>query len=343
VHNLILPATKETMMKHILVTALLSKLLIAGIAGNAYAQPANSYPAKPVRVLVPYAPGGATDIIARHVTSRLSEATGQQFIVDNRSGASGNIALELAARAVPDGYTLLVGNVSTNAINETTFAQSMRTMPSRDLVGVTNLIEIPHIVAATTSLPANDIKQFIDLAKRPESRINYGSAGIGTYPHLDMVVFAKAAGVEVTHVPFKGGAGQMVPGLISGEVQVMFVNLASSLPQVRAGRMKALATTAPQRLPELPAVATMTEQGYPGIGTNAWNGLFAPAAVPKAVLQRVYAQVVEILQRPEMREMLAKQLMTVNISTSPAAYTDFVKTETRKWANVVKENNIRIE
>jgi tripartite-type tricarboxylate transporter receptor subunit TctC len=178
----------------------LAGVLIAAIATGAYA--ADTYPTKPVRVLVPYAPGGATDIIARHVTLKLSEATGQQFIVDNRAGASGNIALELAARAVPDGYTLLVGNVSTNAINETTFTQSLQTVPSRHLAGVTNLIEIPHIVAATPGLPANDIRQFVELAKRPDSRINYGSAGIGTYPHLDMVVFAKAAGINVTHVPF---------------------------------------------------------------------------------------------------------------------------------------------
>ena len=330
-------------MRKPLVTKALAALFAAGIAAGASGQTADTYPSKPVRVLVPYAPGGATDIIARHITLKLSEATGQQFIVDNRAGASGNIALELAARAVADGYTLLVGNVSTNAINETTFTQSLQTIPSRDLVGITNLIEIPHIVAATPSLPANDIKQFIELAKRPDSRINYGSAGIGTYPHLDMVVFAKAAGVNVTHVPFKGGAGQMVPGLISGEVQVMFVNLASSLPQVRAGRMKALATTAPQRLPELPNVGTMGEQGYPGIGTNAWNGMFAPAAVPKPVILRIYVQVIEILQRPDFKEMLAKQLMTVSISASPAVYTEFVKAETRKWANVVKENNIKIE
>jgi tripartite-type tricarboxylate transporter receptor subunit TctC len=322
---------------------LLVALLGTAFAAGAVGQPVAAYPSKPVRVLVPYAPGGATDIIARHVTTKLSETTGQQFIVDNRSGASGNIALELAARAVADGYTLLVGNVSTNAINETTFAQSMRTVPSRDLAGVTNLIEIPHVVAATPSLAASDIRQFVELAKRPDSRINYGSAGIGTYPHLDMVVFAKAAGINVTHVPFKGGAGQMVPGLISGEVQVMFVNLASSLPQIRAGRMKALATTAPQRLSELPSVATMAEQGYAGIGTNAWNGMFAPAAVPKPVLQRIHTLVVEILQRPEFKEMLAKQLMTVSVSASPAAYTEFVKAETRKWANVVKENDIRIE
>lgn len=319
----------------------LAGVLVAAFATGAYA--ADSYPSKPVRMLVPYAPGGATDIIARHVATRLSEATGQQFIVDNRAGASGNIALELAARSVADGYTLLVGNVSTNAINETTFTQSLRIKPSSDLTGVTNLIEIPHIVAATPALPANDIKQFIELAKRPESKINYGSAGIGTYPHLDMVVFAKAAGINVTHVPFKGGAGQMVPGLISGEVQVMFVNLASSLPQVRAGRMKALATTAPQRLAELPNVATMAEQGFAGIGTNAWNGMFAPAAVPKPVLQRVYQLTVAILQKPEMKEMLAKQLMTVSTSASPAAYSDFVKGETRKWAAVVRENDIRIE
>jgi tripartite-type tricarboxylate transporter receptor subunit TctC len=321
----------------------LALLSAIGIAAPVFGQPADNYPSKPVRVLVPYSPGGATDIIARLVTSKLSEATGQQFIVDNRAGASGNIALELAARAVPDGYTLLVGNVSTNAINETTFTQSLHSVPSRDLIGITNLIETPHIVAATASLPANDIKQFIELAKRPDSRINYGSAGIGTYPHLDMVMFAKAASIDVTHVPFKGGAGQMVPGLISGEVQVMFVNLASSLPQVRAGRMKALATTAPQRLQELPNVPTMAEQGFAGIGTNAWSGMFAPVAVPQPVTQRIYKQVAAIMQRLEFKEMLAKQLMTVTISASPAAYTAFVKAETRKWAGVVKENNIKIE
>jgi tripartite-type tricarboxylate transporter receptor subunit TctC len=317
--------------------------LCAAVTGGALAQQPARYPEKPVRMIVPYAPGGATDIIARHVATRLSEATGQQFIVDNRAGASGNIALELTARAAPDGYTLLVGNVSTNAINETTFSQSLRVKPSQDLVGVTNLIEIPAIFAATPALPANDLKSFVELAKRPDARINYGTAGIGTYPHLDTVVFAKAAGIDITHVPFKGGAGQMVPGLIGGEVQVMFVNLASSLPHVRAGRMKALATTAPQRLPEIPNVATMAEQGYAGIGTNAWNGMFAPAAVPKPVLNQIHARVVEVLQRPEMKEMLGKQLMAVVVSKSPEEYTAFVRGETEKWAKVVRDNNIKVE
>ncbi len=317
----------------------LAGVLIAAIATGAYA--ADTYPTKPVRVLVPYAPGGATDIIARHVTMKLSETTGQQFIVDNRAGASGNIALELAARAVPDGYTLLVGNVSTNAINETTFTQSLQTVPSRDLAGVTNLVEIPHIVAATPGLPANDIRQFVELAKRPDSRINYGSAGIGTYPHLDMVVFAKVAGINVTHVPFKGGAGQMVPGLISGEVQVMFVNLASSLPQVRAGRMKALATTAPQRLPELPGVATMGEQGYPGIGTNAWQGLFAPAATPKPVVDKLYAAVSAVLAREKAG--LADKMMAVEVSPSPTEFTAQVRRETQSWGDFVRDAKIKVE
>ena len=203
-------------------TAILeTSLVIALVALSATAaHAADTYPTKPVRVLVPYAPGGATDIIARHVATKLSEATGQQFIVDNRAGASGNIALELAARSVPDGYTLLVGNVSTNAINETTFSQSLRVVPSRDLTGVTNLIEIPHILAATPALPASDVKQFVELAKRPDSKINYGSAGIGTYPHLDMVVLAKAAGINVTHVPFKGGRrDSVVFGLLPGELR----------------------------------------------------------------------------------------------------------------------------
>jgi tripartite-type tricarboxylate transporter receptor subunit TctC len=301
------------------------------------------YPNRPVKVLVPYAPGGATDIIARHVAAKLNDMFGQSVVVENRAGASGNVALDAAAKSPPDGYTLLCGNVSTNAINETTFASTLQSKPSRDLTGITKLVEIPHIIVATPSLPVGSVAELVAYAKQNPGKLNYASAGLGTYPHLDMVVLEKTAGIVLTHVPYKGGAGQMLPSLMSGETQVAFINLASSLPQVRAGKLKAIATTAPARLAELPDVATMAEQGYPGIGTNAWQGLFAPAATPKPVIDKLYASVAKVLSQPEMKEMLAKQMMTVTLSPSPEAFNTLVQKETGEWAKVVQENKLKID
>lgn len=307
------------------------------------AQSANQYPNRPVKVIVPYAPGGATDIIARIATARLNESLGQSFLVENRPGASGNIALEAAAKAAPDGYTLFVGNVSTNAINESTFAHVLQIKPSRDFAGVTKLVEIPHIIAASVSFPASTVTEAIALAKKNPGKFNYASAGLGSYPHLDMVKFARAAGIEITHVPYKGGAGQMVPSLISGETQLSFINLSSTLEHVRSGRMKALATAAASRLPELPNVPTMTEQGFPGVGTNAWQGMFVPAATPKPIIDKLFAAVVAVLSRPEMKENLARQMMSVALSNSPQEFTEQVREETRKWSELVRENNIKID
>jgi tripartite-type tricarboxylate transporter receptor subunit TctC len=309
----------------------------------AAAQSADPYPSRPVKMLIPYAPGGATDIIARHISPKLQEALGQPFVVDNRPGASGNIALEAEAKAAPDGYTLLVGNVSTNAINESTFADVLQTKPSRDLVGISKLVEIPHVVVAAPTFPPNSIAEMIEWAKRNPGKLNYASAGLGTYPQLDMLKLLKAAGIEATHIPYKGGAGQMLPALMSGEVQVSFINLSSTIEQIKAGRLKALATTMPTRLPELPNVPTMAEQGFPGIGTNAWQGLFAPVATPKPIIDKLYAAVAAVLSRPEMKEMLARQLMTVAVSGSPQEFTDQVRAETQAWSEFVRENKVKIE
>jgi len=325
-------------MRHLVLAAVTFLLPLL-----AAAQSADTYPTRPVKLLIPYAPGGATDIIARHISPKLQEALGQPFVVDNRPGASGNIALEAAAKAAPDGYTLQVGNVSTNAINESTFADVMQIRPSRDLVGISRLVEIPHVVVAATSFPPNSVAEMIEWAKRNPGKLNYASAGLGTYPHLDMLRLLKAAGIEATHIPYKGGAGQMLPALLSGEVQVSFINLASTIEQIRAGRLKAIATTMPARLAELPNVPTMAEQGFPGIGTNAWQGLFAPAATPKSILDKLHAAVVAILSRPEMKEMLAQQLMTVAVSKSPQEFTDQVRTETQAWSDVVRDNKVRID
>jgi len=308
-------------------------------AGSALAQ---DYPSRPVKIVVPYAPGGSTDIIGRIVAQRLTESLGQSFLVDNRPGASGNLALEAVAKAPPDGYTLLVGNVSTNAINENTFAQQLSIRPSRDLVGVAKLIEIPHLVVAAPNFPPSSIAELVAEARRNPGKINYASAGLGSYPHLDMEKLKQAARIEMTHVPYKGGAGQMIPSILAGETQVAFLNLASTLPHIRAGRMKALATAMPSRLAELPEVPTLAELGYAGIGTNAWQGLFAPAATPKPVLDKLYGSIAAILSRPEMKENLARQMLTVTLAP-PQEFTEFVRKETQGWGEFLREAKIKIE
>jgi len=302
-----------------------------------------NYPNRPVKILVPYGPGGATDIIARIVAQHLTEHTGQAFIVENRPGANGNLALEAAAKAAADGYTLLVGNVSTNAINESIYAASLSIKPSRDLAGITKLVEIPHIVVAPASLPANNIAELIALAKKEPGKLNYASVGIGSYPHLDMERFMRAAGVQFTHVPYKGGAGQAIPAMIAGEVQLAFFNMASLLPHIKSGRLKALAAIPTQRLPELPNVPTLAEQGFPGIGTNAWQGMFAPAATPKPVVDALHRAVFVVLSRPDTKDGLARQMMSVELSKSPQEFTDLVRRETAAWGDFLRSARIQID
>lgn len=330
-------------MQRLTWKALMSYLLWAALAcGAIVAQAAEKFPVRPVRFIIPYAPGGATDITARQLQTRLSEAWGQPIVIDNRAGASGNIALELAARSAPDGYTLFVGNVSTNAINETTF-KSLKIKPSRDLTGVTNLIQLPHLWVVNPTLPVSSLKELVDHVKKTGVRLNYGSAGVGAYPHLDAVKFLKIAGIEMTHVPYKGGAGQMIPAIMGNEVQFMFINMASSISNIRAGRIKPLAITTLERRPELPNVPTTAEAGFPGVGTNAWNALFAPAGIPKPLLNRIHADVVKVMETPEMKASLAKVFMSVVVNKSPAEFQQFVLEEVKAWGRIVVENNIKVE
>jgi tripartite-type tricarboxylate transporter receptor subunit TctC len=327
------------------VNTLLRATLLAAAAlftAHASAQQADKFPTRPVRIIVPYAPGGATDITARQLQTKISELWGQPVIVDNRAGASGNIALELAARSAPDGYTLFVGNVSTNAINETTF-RSLKIKPSRDLTGVTNLIQLPHLWVVNPSVPASTLKELVAYVKKSNAKLNYGSAGVGAYPHLDAVKFLKIAGIDMTHVPYKGGAGQMIPAIIGNEVQFMFINMASSLPHIKSGRIKPLAITTEKRRPELPNVPTTAESGFPGVGTNAWNGLFAPAGIPKPLLKRIHADVLKVMESPEMKASLEKVFMAVVVNKSPEEFQRFVLEEIKNWGKIVIDNDIKVE
>jgi len=320
---------------------LLSATLVTGMEAFAQAK-GDEYPSRPVRMIVPFAPGGATDMIARQLATKLNEAWGQPVIVDNRPGASGGIAFALAAKAAPDGYTLLASSVSITIV-ETTLAKTLSIKPSRDLTGVTNLIELPHLFVVSTAVQATSVKGLVEHVKKTGARLNYATSAVGTYTHLDAVRFLKAAGIEMTLVPYKGGAGQFIPAVMGNEVQFTMVNMASSIAHIRAGRMKALATTWPTRRPELPDVPTMTESGFPGIGTNAWNGLFTPANVPKPLLNRIHADVVKAMESAAMKEQLAKQFMSVVVNKTPAEFTEFLRQEAKKWRQVVIENNITVE
>lgn len=323
------------------IAAGLSLIVVAPLHA-AQGDAVKDFPNRPVRLIVPNVPGGATDIIARQLQAKLNETWGQPVIVDNRPGASGGIALALAAKAAPDGYTLLASTVSITIV-ETTLAKTQSIKPSRDLTGVTSVMELPHLLVVSTAVPAASAKELVEHVKNTGVRLNYAISGVGLYTHLDAIRFQKAAGIEVTVVPYKGGAGQFISALIGNEAQMAMVNMASSIAHIRAGRMKALATTWPTRRPELPDTPTMKESGFPDIGTNAWTGLFVPANVPQPMLDRIHADVVKVMETAAMKEQLARQYMSVVVSKTPAEFAEFLRQEVKKWRQVVVENNITVE
>ena len=312
--------------------------LAAVLAASAAVAGEPAWPAKPVRLLVPFAPGGATDIVARILAPALGEALGQQFVVDNRSGASGNIAVELAAKSQPDGYTILVGNVATNAINPTGFARVLRFEPQKELTPVVLVASVPSLLCAGLNFPPNTLKEFIDYARARSGQLNYSNP-IGNHAHLSMLDFLARTGLQMVNVPSKG-AGSTFSTLISGEIHVAFQNSATATPQIRNGRLKAYVTNARQRLPELPEVPTMAEAGYPGLESVNWNGLFLPAQTPRAVVDRLNAAVQQLMQRAVVREQFARQGVPVTLSRTPAEFDAYVRTETQRWAKIIRDNNV---
>ncbi len=319
--------------------SLLAGFLMTGCA--LAAQPAADYPQRPVRVIVPYAPGGATDIVARILAPKLSERLKQQFVVDNRAGAAGNIAVELVATAAPDGYTLLVGNISTNSINPLLFASKMKIDAMRDLAGVTLLASIPNAIVAGPKLPGNTLKEAIAYIKERPGQFNY-QAPLGSYSHLDMLALTAVAGIKMTHLPSRG-AGETLPALMRGEILISNSNVASNIGAIRAGQIKALAVTSAQRIAELPEVPTLTEAGFPGIGSLNWNGIFVPAKTPKAIVDKLHAAVVAEMKNPEMHDYLTKRLIPVTLNASPAEFDAYVRSESQRWAKIIKDNNVRID
>ena len=322
--------------------SLLAVVLAAAVpAANAAQADAQNFPIRPIRLLVPYAPGGATDIVARVLAPKLGERLGQQIVVDNRAGAAGNIAVELVATAQPDGYTLLIGNISTNAINPILFAAKSKINAIRDLTGVTLLASIPNLILGGPKVPATTLKEAIAYARERPGQLNY-SAPLGSYSHLDMLAFTAAAGIKMVHLPSKG-AGETLPALLRGEAHITESNVASNIGAIKAGQIKVYAVTSVKRVADLPEVPTMAEAGFPGIGSLNWNGMFAPARTPRAVIDRLFAATVAVLKEPEMQEFMAKRSIPLDLSASPAEFNAYVQSEMKRWDKIIRDNHVRID
>lgn len=319
-----------------------ARVLIAAVAIGAASQAhaAESYPVKPVRVIVGFPPGGFVDFTARLVALPLGAALGQQFVVENRGGAGGIVGTEIVARAAPDGYTLTVGSAGTHAVNQSLYPKLSYNV-LRDFQPVARLADAPSILAVHPSLPAHTVKELIALARSRPGQINYASAGAGTSTHLAAALFEHLARVKLVHVPFKGG-GPAIVALISGEVPVTFGTAASVSPHTKSGKLRGLAVTAGKRSAVLPDLPTIAEAGLPGYEMLNWLGLFAPAGTPRAIVERLSGEAIRIVRLPEVTARFNAQ----GAEPSPLAaeeFAPFVKSEVEKWAKVVAATGMTTE
>ncbi len=311
--------------------------LFACLALGAFAQ---DYPNRPIKLVVPFPPAGTTDILARAAAQKLTESLGQSVVVDNRPGAGGNIGSDLVAKSPPDGYTLLMGTVGTHAINPSLYSK----MPYdhiKDFVPIVLVAGVPNVLVVNPALPVYSVADLIKLAKEKPGSINFASSGSGTSIHLTGELFKTMAGVDMTHVPYKGSA-PAITDLMGGQVQIMFDNLPSSLQQIKAGKLRAIAVTSLTRAPALPNVPTISESGLPGFEASAWFGVLAPAGTPPAVVAKINGEVNKWLQSADAREKLLAQGAEA-AGGSPEKFAAFIRSETDKWAKVVKASGAKVD
>jgi tripartite-type tricarboxylate transporter receptor subunit TctC len=314
--------------------------LIASAAGNAaFGAVAPDYPTRPIRLVVPFAAGGGADTLSRIITPKLSEAMGQQWVVDNRGGAGGNVAAEIVVQAAPDGHTVFMGFNTVLTVNPTLIR--LPYSMEKDLQPVTLLATAQYILVLNASVPANTLKEFIALAKQKPGGFNYSSGGVGTPLHLAAELFSKHAGVKMVHIAYKGG-GPAAAAVLSGEVQVLFGSVASSMPHVKSGRLKALATTALKRSRVAPDLPTMAELGFPGFNVTSWYAFLVPAKTQAAIVRRLHDEGVRAAGLPDVQQAAARQGLEIETST-PQELAQRIKTETAIWAGVIKDAGIKAE
>lgn len=316
-------------------------LCLLAMSGAVQAQDAAAaYPDRPVKVIVPFPPGGATDIVGREISDRLARALGQPFVVENRSGASGNIGMEAAARSAPDGYTLVVGAPQTLTINPQLF-KSNPFNPQKELDPIVVVATVPNVLIINPKLPISSVKELIAYAKERPGKVNYGSSSIGGTPHLSSELFKSMTGTDIMHIPYRGSSPALTD-LMGGQIDMMFDNLPASLPHIKSGRVKALAVTTKQRSDAAPELPTMDEAGVPGFESQGWFSLLAPAGTPPAILEKINAEVNKILATDSFKERLA------NVGAQPmggsiADFRQLLDTETQRWSKVIEFADIKVE
>jgi tripartite-type tricarboxylate transporter receptor subunit TctC len=315
------------------------KFLTLSLLAIATSAAAQTYPTKPIRMIVPYAPGGGVDIIARTTAQELAKRIGQQIIVENRTGGGGNVGSDAVAKAAPDGYTLLMASPA-NTINPSLYAK-MPYDPMRDLAAVALIASVPAVLLANRSLPVANVKQLVALAKSKPGALTYGSGGSGTTEHLSGEMFKSFAGIDMLHVPYKGGA-QVLTDVIGGQIALMFVNQVFALPHIQGGKVKALAVAGSVRSPSLPEVPTFVESGFKDFVVSVWWGVMGPAAMPKDIVNQLNREIVTSLSSAEMKERL-QSMSAQPIGGTPEQFATFFAAETKRWAPIVKASGARAD
>lgn len=310
--------------------ALILLLVLAGAAGTAVAQ---DYPAKPVRLIVPFPPGGGNDTIARLLGQKLSPVLGQQVLVDNRPGAAGAIGAELAAKAAPDGYTLFLAGVATHGINPN-LQKKLAYDPVRDFHGVSLIASAPLLVVVHPSLPAKTVRQLVALARAKPGAINFASNGTGGSSHLAVEMFKMMTGTDMVHIPYKG-LSLALTDLLSGQVEVMFSSAVAMLPQVKAGKLRAIAMTGAKRASAIPDIPTVAEAGVPGYETGSWYGIVAPARTPRPIIERLGREIAAITKAPEISDRLTNEAV-IPVGSTPDEFDAHIRRELARWEKVIR-------
>ena len=311
-------------------------LFVAVTSGGAVAQ---DYPVKPIRLIVPFGPGGTTDILSRVIGERLGERFGQQVLIDNRPGAGGNIAAELTARAAPDGYTIFLGSMGTQSINISIYPK-LAFDPLKDFAPVSLVVNSANLLLVHPSIPANTVKQLIELAKAKPERFSYSTSGSGSFNHMSAELLSLMANVKMVHIPYKSG-GQALTAVVSGEADVLFQTIPPTLPFVESRRLKPIAVCTLERHPLFPKLPTANESGLPGFDISTWYGILAPAATPKAIVDKLNDALVQVIKNPATHKRLL-ELGVDPVTNTPGQFNELVRSDLAKWAKVAKAANIKV-
>lgn len=315
-------------------------LAAAVAAASPLAFAATAFPTKPVRIIVAYTPAGTTDILARAVGQKMGEAWGQPVIVDNRPGAAGNIGTELAARSIADGHSLLMGTAGTHGINVSLY-RKLGWHPVKDFAPVSLVAMVPNIMVVNMSLPVKSVRDFVAYAKTNAGKLSYGSPGNGSTAHLSVELFKSMTGISMVHIPYKGSAG-VLTDVMAGQIAVTIDNMPPYLPQVRAGKIRALAVSTGKRSSAMPDLPTIAEAGVAGYESGAWFGLLAPVGTPKAVVSKLSAETARILKLPDVSKRIS-ELGAEPVGSTPEQFAELIKTEIAKWAKVIKDANVELQ